>query len=590
MLLYSSGYWGVGFSFTLKGSVILKGVAWGVPATSTAVLVQHYSQDEWADFDFQGLMNALDSYTFLLMFLLAFRTQLAYGRLWDGMACVQSMRGSWINAVSACLSFTNENAAVRPQVEQFRHMLCRLVSMMYCGALQSVAEMDDNSMDIIDLDGFDKESVKWLARQPEKCELLIQWLRRIIVRAVANGTIAAPPPIVSRAFQELDRGMVSLQEARRIKFVPFPFPYAQILTWMLIIYTLCAAGAAGAYHAMTTSVICTFVRVTAMWCVNYISMELEMPYGDDSNDLPLKDLQKDMNHSLIMLMQPGALHPADFKYCKSRHNLEIDSLAESAEAELEVESKCTLWKAECVPFLAERRKATRTTGIRQTLLGKNVWRSTTTGKQALMSDEPSQSDLNRMSVLTAVDNHMIGHRLSNYQDDETDAGEVDSQEQKQPPVEATPVSGAVVFGGKPEAQTRMSFPLSEETSDDLSYEKRTTTGSKLDVLEGSPLVRIANDIVQELRCIHEEFSSLRSLTTPGTATSLPPPPAFASTSKAARSLTPNVDYPATYAKSFSLSCGAFPTVLKSPGCLTTKPCPSQTVGKVTRLATVTDAS
>ena len=43
------------------------------------------------------------------------------------------------------------------------------------------------------------------------------------------GGVAAPPPIVSRIFQELSNGLLGFENAYKVARTPFPFPYAQIV-------------------------------------------------------------------------------------------------------------------------------------------------------------------------------------------------------------------------------------------------------------------------------------------------------------------------------------------------------------------------
>lgn len=40
----------------------------------------------------------------------------------------------------------------------------------------------------------------------ERCDVLLQWLRKLIVQSMSNGVIPVPPPILTRVFQELSRG------------------------------------------------------------------------------------------------------------------------------------------------------------------------------------------------------------------------------------------------------------------------------------------------------------------------------------------------------------------------------------------------
>merc|ERR1719261_2090481 len=46
----------------------------------------------------------------------------------------------------------------------------------------------------------------------------------------------------------------------------------------------------------------TFISVFSFWCINYIAAEIEMPFGDDLNDLPVAELQEGMNTALLMMM------------------------------------------------------------------------------------------------------------------------------------------------------------------------------------------------------------------------------------------------------------------------------------------------
>jgi len=97
---------------------------------------------------------------------------------------------------------------------------------------------------------------------------------------------------------------VNLNNARKIKEFPIPFPLAQMIMVMLF------------FHAIITPIICaatvqttfwaaviTFMVTFSYWSILYIAVELEMPFGDDKNDLPLKSMAEDMNKSLKALVR-----------------------------------------------------------------------------------------------------------------------------------------------------------------------------------------------------------------------------------------------------------------------------------------------
>jgi len=62
----------------------------------------------------------------------------------------------------------------------------------------------------------------------------------------------------------------------------------------------------------------TFISVFCYWCINYIAAEIEMPFGDDPNDLPVAHLQESMNQNLVMLMQERCKTPPEFQL-KPKH-------------------------------------------------------------------------------------------------------------------------------------------------------------------------------------------------------------------------------------------------------------------------------
>merc|ERR1719247_1110255 len=66
----------------------------------------------------------------------------------------------------------------------------------------------------------------------------------------------------------------------------------------------------------------SFLVVFSFWSINYIAIELEMPFGDDPNDLPLHEMQTDLNKSLMSLMHPAAQNSPSFSYTGSHDLLE----------------------------------------------------------------------------------------------------------------------------------------------------------------------------------------------------------------------------------------------------------------------------
>lgn len=58
----------------------------------------------------------------------------------------------------------------------------------------------------------------------------------------------------------------------------------------------------------------TFISAFSYTCINYIACEIEMPFGDDENDLPVSKLQESFNTALIMLTHKECTRCPEFKF------------------------------------------------------------------------------------------------------------------------------------------------------------------------------------------------------------------------------------------------------------------------------------
>eukprot|EP00930_Biecheleria_cincta_P038093 TRINITY_DN26178_c0_g1_i1.p1 TRINITY_DN26178_c0_g1~~TRINITY_DN26178_c0_g1_i1.p1 ORF type:complete len:555 (+),score=116.01 TRINITY_DN26178_c0_g1_i1:37-1701(+) len=296
MIGYSASLFGL--LFQARGSVVPRSVVFAVPSTILAGVLQVYLQK-----DDNLNMSQFASYNFVVGFLLVFRTQIAYSRYWEAATIVQKVRANWFNAVSACFAFCSTDPERKAEVHKFKHCLLRLASLLHCTSLQQIAVMRDEAFEIIDVENFAHESLDFLASSVDKNLIVLQWLQQLIVHNHQSGVLPVPPPILTRAFQELTNGMVGMVDAQKISDILFPFPYAQILSGMLVVYTFTAPALLGTImHNLGFCLLLNFICVLAFWSLLYIAEEIEMPFGEDHNDLPLAELQQAFNRALITLM------------------------------------------------------------------------------------------------------------------------------------------------------------------------------------------------------------------------------------------------------------------------------------------------
>merc|ERR1719183_781693 len=114
--------------------------------------------------------SVLGGFSFILGFLVVFRSSQAYSRWWEGGTLLQQLRGEWFNAYSNLLAFCNTSPDRREDVRLFQHRLVRLVSLLYASALEQVTTMAKPDFELLDLDGFDHDSLEFMKEAHDRCE------------------------------------------------------------------------------------------------------------------------------------------------------------------------------------------------------------------------------------------------------------------------------------------------------------------------------------------------------------------------------------------------------------------------------------
>ncbi|CAE6968191.1 unnamed protein product [Symbiodinium sp. CCMP2592] len=314
MIVYDARQWTLLMILRVHGSVFPKGLCWALPNACIAAVLHWLLRRYTPDADGDGVPDAIQNmtgveeiwsgYTFVLGFLVVFRNNQAYSRFWEGATLISQVRGEWFNAVSSLFAFTSRKPEKAEQVYAFRQLLIRLASMMYCAALQQVCDTDaDDSLQILDTEGIAPGHLEFLEAANDQCEVLVQWVQQLIIESHDAGVVDVPPPILSRAFQELSRGIVTLNNARKIKDIPFPFPYAQMLVCMLVVHWLVTPMLASlVIQSWWWAAIMSFLVTGSFWTLMHIAMEIDQPFGADANDLPIKAMMKDYNRSLLSLL------------------------------------------------------------------------------------------------------------------------------------------------------------------------------------------------------------------------------------------------------------------------------------------------
>merc|ERR1719460_2733179 len=92
--------------------------------------------------DFVTNSAAYSGFSFVVGFLLVFRTSQAYTRFWEGATMVHNMRTEWFDACSSLIAFTH-GAKDQEKADVLRHVIVRLFSLLHACALQDIAVLEE---------------------------------------------------------------------------------------------------------------------------------------------------------------------------------------------------------------------------------------------------------------------------------------------------------------------------------------------------------------------------------------------------------------------------------------------------------------
>lgn len=317
MIEYEESKWdkfGITLMLRLKGSVLPNAAMQATPSAALAIFMNMLANDPASETSSVG--RVWSGFLFVLGFLVVFRTQLAYSRYWEGATLLGRIRGQWYNATSNLFAFCSPEPSKEKDVIKFQHYVCRLVSLLHCAALQQVADLENERFEILDIDSISEDGLKFLDEHPEeRCLIILQWIQRLIMDANRSKTLDVPPPILTRVFQEFGQGIVNVQDAEKLSYIKFPFPYAQMISLMLMAVSIIMPIYAGILmHTWYWGCMLTFASVFSLWAMNDIASEIELPFGDDENDLPVAELQVYMNKLLGILLEKLAQMTPEFSF------------------------------------------------------------------------------------------------------------------------------------------------------------------------------------------------------------------------------------------------------------------------------------
>lgn len=332
MIIYEPGEYQLAFIMRADGSTLPKAAAFAMPSVMLAMMSRYFIMNSEYG---KGVLLLGQSVVWTVVFfvlgtLIGFRCNKAYARFWEGCTLVQAMSAEWFEACSNLIAFSKMQMLKNPpgsekfqekmcKVRDFQFRLIRLMSLLHGMALRQIGGNDGEEFEVLDIFGLDDESLDYLtnacsAFEINRVEVLLHWIQVLITDSISSEVLIVPPPILTRAYQTLSRGMVNLHNVRKIADIPFPFPLSQMVIVLLLIQSIVTPVLVSCliHHYVWCAVI-TFLPIMGMWSLVFICGQLEQPFGTDANDLPLSMQQFDFNNSLVMLVDERAMEPPKLK-------------------------------------------------------------------------------------------------------------------------------------------------------------------------------------------------------------------------------------------------------------------------------------
>jgi hypothetical protein len=145
-----------------------------------------------------------------------------------------------------------------------------------------------------------------------KVALVTMWLQEFMVReSLAGSTGNVPTPVLSRLYQYVSDGIMGYHQAHKVAYIPFPFPHAQITSlFVLIVVALMPVLMLSYLTNVAFGFALNLFTVLSFVGLHEVARELENPFQNAPNDIPLNNFQAQYNEALMTMF--AGYHPDAF--------------------------------------------------------------------------------------------------------------------------------------------------------------------------------------------------------------------------------------------------------------------------------------
>ncbi len=232
--------------------------------------------------------------------LLVFRTNASYDRYWEGRRLLGAMvnRTRDLSRQIATL-IEGDDAATAAERSELR----RLTAAFYWVSIFGLQKLTD----LGNLAGhLEPAEVAALEKRSARAPILLGWISQRLVALARAGKLTEP------RLQLFDANLTALVDAlggaERIVKTPIPFAYAQHIKTFVVLFCLTAPFAMAESMKWYTPIAAALLAF-ALYGIDEIGVEIEDPFGDDPNDLPMDRIGAAIDagsHELLDALAPRA--------------------------------------------------------------------------------------------------------------------------------------------------------------------------------------------------------------------------------------------------------------------------------------------
>lgn len=220
---------------------------------------------------------------FVLSMLLVFRTNTAYDRWWEGRRIWGSVMNNSRNLALKLSSMVSNHA----DREELKHLIVNYV-FSFKNHLRDVYKQDE-------FISTHQMTIANFSEAKHKPNFIMKALYNKIQHLYSEKSITGDHLLILN--EELKSYSDNCGACERIKNTPIPYSYSIFLKKMIFLYIMSMPLFFGSEYGYTTVPI-TMIVLYVFASIELIAEEIEDPFGEDDNDLPIDDICQRIKNNL----------------------------------------------------------------------------------------------------------------------------------------------------------------------------------------------------------------------------------------------------------------------------------------------------